>query len=424
MFHITQVKIEGFWGKYNINTAFDKEVNIFIGKNGTGKTTFINILTAVLSIDLRLLASLEFSSVMIKLSTGQKRKTISVIREESDYPFELLTYKLGNRKFSIPVYTRDIEIRKYYFHSKYVEDLKELRNIITKSISLSWLSVHREMYEPEIDEEYRRRSKVEVSPIERRLEDLMNKLTSYQLKLADEASLISKRFEKDVLESMLYDKKFEHVDLEYISTIELQKEKELLYNAYKELGIFDQDTRKKIVSHINALRHSISKIKNSMNEENPTYLFDDVLPLPLLNRTQHTIKLSIEAEKDKKFIFSALNNYLEKLNGFMIDKKFIFRTSGELVVNKNNTEIPLEKISSGEKQLFILLTETLLQKSNPFIFFADEPELSLHIEWQTKIISSINELNQNSQIIVATHSPEIAAHWSNNITDMEDIISE
>jgi len=56
------------------------------------------------------------------------------------------------------------------------------------------------------------------------------------------------------------------------------------------------------------------------------------------------------------------------------------------------------------------------------MFFADEPELSLHIEWQEKIISSIRDLNPNSQIIVATHSPEIAGRWRENMIDMEDII--
>ena len=72
----------------------------------------------------------------------------------------------------------------------------------------------------------------------------------------------------------------------------------------------------------------------------------------------------------------------------------------------------------------ILLTETILQKNAPFVFLADEPELSLHIEWQEKIISSIKRLNDLSQVIVATHTPEIAAGWNKNLINMEDIISE
>ncbi len=84
--------------------------------------------------------------------------------------------------------------------------------------------------------------------------------------------------------------------------------------------------------------------------------------------------------------------------------------------------IIISQLSSGEKQLIILLTETLLQKKSQTIFIADEPELSLHIEWQRKIIPSIKELNPNAQIIVATHSPEIVGKWKSNAINMEGII--
>jgi len=39
------------------------------------------------------------------------------------------------------------------------------------------------------------------------------------------------------------------------------------------------------------------------------------------------------------------------------------------------------------------------------IFILDEPDLSLHIEWQKQILSSMSMLAPNSQFIVATHSP-------------------
>lgn len=71
--------------------------------------------------------------------------------------------------------------------------------------------------------------------------------------------------------------------------------------------------------------------------------------------------------------------------------------------------------------MLILLTQTLLQEKQPYVFIADEPELSLHIEWQKDIIGAINTINPNAQVIVATHSPEIAGQWSDNIISMESI---
>jgi len=87
----------------------------------------------------------------------------------------------------------------------------------------------------------------------------------------------------------------------------------------------------------------------------------------------------------------------------------------------NNKPITLAKLSSGEKQLLILFIEALLQRRQPYIFLADEPELSLHISWQRNIVSAIKSINPEAQIIVATHSPEIAGKYRSAILDMEDI---
>ena len=74
--------------------------------------------------------------------------------------------------------------------------------------------------------------------------------------------------------------------------------------------------------------------------------------------------------------------------------------------------------------MLILLTEALLQQKKSFIFLADEPELSLHIAWQREILPAVKKINPNAQIIVATHSPEIAGGYRNNIISMKSILSE
>ena len=77
---------------------------------------------------------------------------------------------------------------------------------------------------------------------------------------------------------------------------------------------------------------------------------------------------------------------------------------------------------SGEKQLLILLSETLLQRERPYIFIADEPELSLHVLWQEKLIASLRALNPAAQIIAATHSPDIVGALESQAIDMEELI--
>ncbi|WP_082785505.1 AAA family ATPase [Gluconobacter japonicus] len=74
------------------------------------------------------------------------------------------------------------------------------------------------------------------------------------------------------------------------------------------------------------------------------------------------------------------------------------------------------------KQLFILLGEALLQEGKPVVFISDEPELSLHVEWQSELFKNIRKLNPLSQIISATHSPDIVGKFQENIIKIESCI--
>lgn len=97
--------------------------------------------------------------------------------------------------------------------------------------------------------------------------------------------------------------------------------------------------------------------------------------------------------------------------------------SNEIVfLSRTGKKLTPYNLSSGEKQLLILLSETLLQNQRPFIFVADEPEISLHVSWQDQLIGSLRELNKSAQLIVATHSPDIVGSLSDRAIDMETLI--
>lgn len=80
-------------------------------------------------------------------------------------------------------------------------------------------------------------------------------------------------------------------------------------------------------------------------------------------------------------------------------------------------------LSSGEKQLLIILLTALTEDLQPTVFFMDEPEASLHFEWQKRLIGMVHELNPNAQIILTTHSPAVVMDgWQDCITEVEDIV--
>ncbi|GAB02145.1 hypothetical protein ACT4_025_01070 [Acinetobacter sp. NBRC 100985] len=82
----------------------------------------------------------------------------------------------------------------------------------------------------------------------------------------------------------------------------------------------------------------------------------------------------------------------------------------------------MNELSSGEKQLLIILGQALLQEQKQTIYIADEPELSLHLKWQTSLTNAITTLNPKAQIIFATHSPDIVAAQQNKVIRMENIL--
>lgn len=80
------------------------------------------------------------------------------------------------------------------------------------------------------------------------------------------------------------------------------------------------------------------------------------------------------------------------------------------------------QLSSGEKQLLVILLTVLIQDGKPYTLLMDEPEISLHIDWQQQLIGCIRELNPKAQIILATHSPALIMDgWLDAVTEMSDI---
>lgn len=104
--------------------------------------------------------------------------------------------------------------------------------------------------------------------------------------------------------------------------------------------------------------------------------------------------------------------------------KTVLRTSNEIVLVQHGEHLKTHQLSSGEKQMLIILLTVLVQDKQHSTLFMDEPEISLHVEWQQKLIRLIRELNPNAQIILTTHSPAVIMDgWADCVTDVEDIIN-
>lgn len=110
---------------------------------------------------------------------------------------------------------------------------------------------------------------------------------------------------------------------------------------------------------------------------------------------------------------------------FSYTRKTIDRRSNEIIFYQHNEPLSPYKLSSGEKQMLIILLTVLVRDNSHCVLFMDEPEASLHIEWQQKLIGMIRELNPNVQLILTTHSPAVIMEgWLDAVTEVSDIAAD
>ena len=102
--------------------------------------------------------------------------------------------------------------------------------------------------------------------------------------------------------------------------------------------------------------------------------------------------------------------------------KKIVRTENEIRFSQIGEVLMPYQLSSGEKQMLAILLTVLVEDDQPYVLFMDEPEVSLHIEWQKRLIDLCLELNPHVQIILTTHSPAVVMNgWVDSVTEVTDI---
>lgn len=117
-------------------------------------------------------------------------------------------------------------------------------------------------------------------------------------------------------------------------------------------------------------------------------------------------------------------NLMKELNRFLEgSQKSIKRILGGLViVCSRSGRLPFQSLSSGEKQLLFILLKVANTLPRDAIFLMDEPEISLHLNWQEMLIDSIHKINPAAQIIIVTHSPGIIMNgYRDAFRDMRNI---
>ena len=79
-------------------------------------------------------------------------------------------------------------------------------------------------------------------------------------------------------------------------------------------------------------------------------------------------------------------------------------------------------LTSGQQRLYSIFTA--ITKQDKTIFLIDEPEVSLHIDWQRKIVDQILQIARTGFVLIATHSPDVIYHHHEKVIDLGSGIEE
>ncbi|MCE2403114.1 AAA family ATPase [Candidatus Poribacteria bacterium] len=429
-YYIESFKVTKLWGYRNINLTFNKDVNIIIGPNGSGKTTVLYLLYSILSLDLLNLLNFNFDRVEIKLK-GFKESSVRTVTVKSNTEDGVWEIGIGKKKFPLniealfdrrlPGYYRDetgrITTRTLPPHLRRRIIPEELYDELTTLVPLVWLPVSRRLPVTENEEErYPRR--VSLESVDLRLENLLEGLSRYYSILNAQLSERYREFERQVLLAILYNKdqdQLKHM-LSIPSSLPTEVEKEKLVRAFKAAGLLDRKMQGRINEHFDETKVAVKRLNSQDANDSKA---EDLFMLPLISRTQAMVKYAEELETDRERIFASLRLYENTVNSFLNDKSIKVNESGRLIIESvTQSELSLRDLSSGEKQILILFTETLLQVDEPMVYIADEPELSLHVSWQRKLLDSLVKLGGQIQVIVATHSPDIVGKFLDNVIEL------
>lgn len=418
MNYIRKVQIDDFWGDKKVVLEFTQNENFLIGVNGSGKTTIINLIASAINADFITLDRIEFKKITIYLTPYNSKvnktkivvtKTYDEYSSYNEITFDIYQGREKYRSYNLNSLQEERIIRnKHIFTKNLFQNRKDLDFELSKLFNTSWLSINRtnDKFKKNDDNSFE-------SLIDLKLFEFNHQLSGYLAELSRKANEETEKFQKEIFLSLLATES-ENALLKTLDKLDVDKEASSLKDIYKLFNLKPSEYQSKLDNYIKNYKSAKKKIENTqLNFIEAEYLIGV--------KRIHTIidkwKLLLNEQEN---IFSPKKNFIKVINQLFQRKEILINERNQLyVVTQSGKEFSVQNLSSGEKQLLIIFGEALLQRQKTHIFIADEPELSLHVEWQEKLVSSLKILNPYAQLIFATHSPDIVGNFHKSVLQIE-----
>ena len=438
---VEQFKILGLHGYKDVTIDFNGPTKIIIAENGSGKTTILNALDSFLRGDYALLYKIEFDKIVCQLSnhtgeisldrssiasiakshSGDAMKQIQQFSEHSTneiYDFIATRYRPEEND----AWTRQIVAHELYLNSPfdwnelrqtfdqikeeiesvYSDELREVNSQVSGALSgydLLYLPTYRRVEKPISTDasKFRKRSIRRYVRTSRRLRSaepsIKYGLDDVQHTLSDLSQEIQQRTNAG----------YRKISREIIN--------DLLGGGLTTLGsglpeLPQLDVLKRFFSRVGEISDAqVSRIESVYSQgvdgsDNP----DASQLVYFLSKLATVVNETYQLESTIEEFTAIANAYLEATS----DPKALVYDPVDMVVSVvdswTGTNLELNDLSSGEKQVVSLIAHLYLEPRNKIVLI-DEPELSLSIEWQKRILLDVARSPRCSQLLAITHSP-------------------
>ena len=375
---IKRLTVKKLYGHTDFDLCFQPDMNVLTGRNGCGKTTLLKLAWYMISGNLdRVLSEMTFDAATVE--TDIYKLSVSINKAsglEGTATWELsdsrgIIKQVPSHHVSLSDFPREREIHEMLDLKKYLVE--------AQGASLFFPTFRR----------------IEGGFSMSRLERQFNNETAYNATVTKVDDAMSE------LSELLSAERHR-----FITAISTQDIVEILTN-YRSYAF----------EHLNSANFALSQnITSITGKYYAAEISDNSTKVALLESTlNHIQKIVLEnrAHQERRLQpFMALGQLIVEV----FHHKGI-RIGPDLILGDAEGSISSDVLSAGEKQMLSFVAYNTFSMNH--VIFIDEPEISLHVDWQRILFSILEAQGTNNQFIVATHSPFIYSKY----TDKEIVLN-
>jgi predicted ATP-dependent endonuclease of OLD family len=226
----------------------------------------------------------------------------------------------------------------------------------------------------------------------------------------------------------------DYKEIDWFDNLNISFKSELIYPFNTNVNNIENDNKGRIIPklyHIDTFDTPLQvtdiekRFKKNLYSD-IDFMLDEEITAFVSYQLDQTKKI-LNQKIDTELAYAKIRFFIKTLNRLFENTNKVYDENDNRIVFvlENFIKIEPNQLSSGEKQLLLILLTVLNQDEKPSILLMDEPEISLHISWQYELIEIIRTINPNCQVIIVTHSPSI---FNDGLRDkvfwIEDIVKK